>query len=106
MESNTGPPELPGLIAAVNVNVCEIELTEEMMPVVKIPEVPSGDPSTPTHHPCFGRAPIHCSGGITVFVAIPAKSRSSFHETIVPATVAPLLKINETDFEVKQSVIT
>ena len=59
VESKTGPPEFPGFIAAVKVKVSEIELTEEIIPVVKIPEVPSGEPSTPTHHPCFGREPIH-----------------------------------------------
>jgi hypothetical protein len=106
VESKTGPPELPGFIAAVKVKVCEIELTEEIMPVVKIPEDPSGEPRTPTHQPCFGRDPIHCKGGITVFVAMPAKSKSSFQETIVPAMEVPLLKISVTDLVPKQSTTT
>jgi hypothetical protein len=106
VESKTGPPEFPGFIAAVNVKVSVMELTEEIIPVVRIPEVPSGDPSTPTHHPCLGRGPIHCKDGIEVLTAIPAISRSSFQETIVPGIEVPLLKDNVTDFVPRQSVIT
>ena len=80
--SKTGPPELPGFIAAVSVNFFVELFTEEMIPVVRTLLRPKGEPSTPTHHPCFGGLPTHCRGGTKVFVAIPATSFVSFQETI------------------------
>ena len=104
--SNTGPPEFPGLIAAVKVNLLLMELVDEMIPVVRIPETPSGEPNTPTHHPCFGFEPIHCIEGIDDFTAIPAMSSFLLQDTIVPARVTLLFKTRVTDLLVKQSSMT
>ena len=46
--SNTGPPELPGLIGAVKVPTNVALSTLDTIPVVKIPAKPRGLPSTPT----------------------------------------------------------
>ena len=104
--SNTGPPEFPGLIAAVKVKLLEILLVDEMIPVVRIPETPSGEPNTPTHHPCFGFEPTHCNEGIVDFTAMPARSSFLLQETIVPARETLLFKTNVTDLLVKQLSIT
>ena len=104
--SNTGPPEFPGLIAAVKVNLLPMELVDEMIPVVRIPETPSGEPNTPTHHPCFGFTPIHCNAGIVVFTAIPAMSSFLLQDTITPGIEALLFKTKVTDLFVKQFSIT
>jgi hypothetical protein len=55
--SNTGPPELPGLIAAVVVPKYVELFTLETIPVVRIPGKPSGLPMMPAHQPCCGLAP-------------------------------------------------
>ena len=106
VESKTGPPELPGLIAAVNVNIPELLLIEEIIPVVKIPATPSGEPMTPIHHPCFGVDPIHSSPGIMVLVTIPATSLLSFQEIMTPSTVELLLRSIVTLLVARQSSIT
>ena len=104
--SNTGPPEFPGLIAAVKVNVLRMELVDEMIPVVRIPDTPSGEPNTPTHHPCLGFEPTHCKAGIVVFTATPAMSSYLPHDTIVPGRETLLFKTTVTDLFVKQFSIT
>ena len=104
--SNTGPPEFPGLIAAVKVKRLEREFVDEIIPVVRIPETPSGEPNTPTHHPCFGFEPIHCNAGIVVFTAIPAISSFLLQDTITPGTEALLFKTKVTDLLAKQLSMT
>ena len=106
VESNTGPPEFPGLIAAVIVKVFAKLLMEEIMPVVKTLDLPSGEPKTPTHQPCRGGEPIHWSAGIEVTVATPATSFDEFQETIFPGTLVPLDKTTDTFFVPMQSSIT
>jgi len=86
VRSNTGPPELPGLIAAFVVPLKEFVFTLETMPVVRTPGNPSGLPSTPTHQPCRGAAPSHCNLGSSVVVTIPAKSLLSSQEKTVAET--------------------
>ena len=74
VESKIGPPEFPGFIGAVKVKVLAAKSIEEIIPVVRIPACPKGEPKTPTHQPCFGTVPIHSAVGNNFFVAIPAIS--------------------------------
>ena len=106
MESKTGPPEFPGFIAAVIVKVPELVFIEEIIPVVKIPACPRGEPMTPTHQPCLGEDPIHSKPGITVLLTIPATSLLSFQEIMRPSVIDPSDKTSETFLVPRQSSIT